>query len=87
MNRKKLILMLINIIGGSAVIGSYIWGFRTTPDASLILWGSVPVRIRLLYTVGMFLAAGGYFAFLNFILLRLKGRNHFAVLPIWIRGV
>jgi hypothetical protein len=67
--------MLINIIGGSVVIGSYIWGFRTTPDASQILWGSVPLRIRLLYTMGMFLAAGGYFAFLNFILLKLKAET------------
>lgn len=67
--------MLINIIGGSMVIGSYIWGFRTTPDASQILWGGVPARIRSLYTAGMFLAAAGHFAFLNFILLRLKAET------------
>jgi hypothetical protein len=67
--REKLTLLLINVIGGIAVIGSYIFGLRG-PSGTDALWGGVPEAIRPVYAVSMVLAAIGYFAFLNLLLLR-----------------
>ncbi len=72
MNARKWITVIINLLGGGAVIGSYVWGFLTHPNAGQILWGGVPESIRPFYTAGMFLAAAGYFAFSYFILFRLN---------------
>ncbi len=68
MHPSKKSLILINVLGGLAVLGSYILGFLTHPDAGEVLWGGVPLSLRPLYTVSMFLAAGGYFAFTIYIL-------------------
>ena len=40
---------LINLLGGAAVLGSYVLGFRTHPEAGTVLWGGVPPGIRPLY--------------------------------------
>jgi hypothetical protein len=71
MTRSTLSLLLLNAIGGTAVLVSYWLGLREPglPDA---LWGGVPESLRPLYTVNMFLAAGGYFLFTPYILLRLQ---------------
>jgi hypothetical protein len=68
MRVSKMSLILINVFGGLAVLGSYAWGFITYPNAGELLWGGVPESLRSLYTGSMFLAAGGYFAFSIFIL-------------------
>jgi hypothetical protein len=65
---KKTAWIFINIFGGIAVIGSYVLGFLTHPDASNILWGGVPSSIRPLYTFNMFFAAAGYLICFYFIL-------------------
>ncbi len=72
MSAKKWLMLFINLLGGGGVIGSYIWGFLTHPNAGQALWGGVPDSIRPFYTAGMFLAATGYFAFTYFILFRLN---------------
>jgi hypothetical protein len=72
MNAKKGLLLFINLLGGGGVIGSYIWGFLTHPNAGQALWSGVPDNIRPFYTAGMFLAATGYFAFTYYILFRLN---------------
>lgn len=71
MHPKKWLLLIINLLGGAAVLGSYAYGVRSHPNATNVLWGGVPASIRPLYTAGMFLAAAGYFAFIYFILFRL----------------
>ncbi len=68
---EKWVLLIINLLGGGAVLGSYAYGIRTNPNAANVLWGGVPASIRPFYTIGMFLAAAGYFAFIYFILFRL----------------
>jgi hypothetical protein len=68
MHTSKKSLILINVLGGLAVLGSYAWGFLTFPKAGEMLWGGVPIILRPIYTVSMFLAAGGYFAFIIYIL-------------------
>src|SRR5512135_2386275 len=71
MHPKKRLLLLINLLGGFAVLGSYAVGL-THPNATQILWGGVPEVIRPFYTAGMLAAAAGYFAFTYFIFFRLN---------------
>ena len=71
MGAQQIILLIINIIGGVAVIGSYVIGLRGQSGGADVLWGGVPTSIRPVYGVSMILSALGYFAFLYFILFRL----------------
>jgi hypothetical protein len=71
MSKQKWPTILINLIGGTVVLGSYAIGLSTHPAATQVLWGGVPGSIRPLYTASMALAASGYFAFTYFILFRL----------------
>ena len=71
MGTQQIILLVINIIGGAAVIGSYILGLSDQTGGANVLWGGVPENIRPLYGISMILSALGYFAFLYFILFRL----------------
>ncbi|MBN2463555.1 MAG: hypothetical protein JXB43_08180 [Dehalococcoidia bacterium] len=71
MTTQHLVLLIINILGGAAVIGSYIFGLNAQAGGANVLWGSVPVNIRPVYTISMILSALGYFAFLYYIFFRL----------------
>lgn len=75
MHAKKWLMLFINLVGGSAVLGSYVYGVLTHPGAGELLWGGVPQSFRPFYTAGMFLAATGYFAFTYFILFRLNPKD------------
>ncbi len=66
-------LVLLNVVGGLAVLASYALAVGTVPGD--VLWGDVPKNIQPLYTVNMFLAAGGYFLFTFYILFRLDPRT------------
>jgi hypothetical protein len=63
MPRPNLVLLLWNVLGGIAVLGSYVAAFTGSPDFKDGLWGGVPESLRSLYTVNMLLAAAGYFPF------------------------
>jgi hypothetical protein len=69
MGKQKLILLLINFLGGVAVIGSYFLGLGGGSSAD-VLWGGVPESIRPVYMVSMAVSALGYFAFLYFLLVK-----------------
>jgi hypothetical protein len=71
MGIEQIILLIINILGGAAVIGSYFLGLNTQAGGANILWGGVPENIRPVYGVSMILAAIGYFAFIFHILIKL----------------
>ena len=71
MATQQIILLVINVVGGIAVIGSYILGLNTQSGGANVLWGGVPSNIRPVYGVSMILSALGYFAFLYFILFKL----------------
>lgn len=64
-------LIWLNVLGGIAVLGSYVHGLASNPLMRDALWGGVPEALRPLYTVNMFAAAAGYFAFSAFVLFRL----------------
>jgi hypothetical protein len=71
-------LLLINLLGGIAVLGSYAWGALWAPDTMASLWGGVPEPLRPVYTVNMLLSAAGYFLFAPYIALRVDvGRRDF----------
>lgn len=72
MRAEKWVMIIINLLGGAAVLGSYAQGFRTHTGAGQVLWGGVPASIRPFYTAGMFVAAAGYLAFTYFLLFRLN---------------
>jgi len=66
-------LIVLNAIGGLAVLASYAVGLSAgSADA---LWGGVPESWRPLYNVNMLLAAAGYFLFAPYILLRLDAER------------
>ena len=71
-NYQKAVLVVINVIGGIAVLGSYVIGIMGHPDTRGALWGEVPKAVMPVYTVSMFTAAAGYLAFTWFILFRLE---------------
>jgi hypothetical protein len=70
MNRQKMILLLINIIGGILVIGSYIYGLNAQSAGAAVLWGGVPQNVQPIYAVSMIISAIGYFAFIYYLLFR-----------------
>lgn len=71
MTAQHIILLVINVIGGAAVIGSYIYGIKAQPGGADVLWGGVPAGIRPVYAVSMILSALGYFAFMYYIFFKL----------------
>ena len=71
MATQHIILLVINIIGGAAVIGSYIFGLSAQPGGAGALWGGIPENVRPVYGISMILSALGYFAFFYFIFFRL----------------
>lgn len=92
MDAETITLLLINIVGGIAVVGGYVLGLRGKTGASDALWGGVPKRIRPVYVVSMLLSAIGYLAVLYLLLFELVpddvvmgGLSGFAVLyPIFV---
>ena len=68
---QQIILLIINVVGGAAVIGSYVFGLAGHSGGANVLWGNISTSVRPLYFVSMILAALGYFAFLYFILFRI----------------
>ncbi|MBW2422607.1 MAG: hypothetical protein JRG86_00060 [Deltaproteobacteria bacterium] len=71
MASQRRLLIAINLLGGVAVLGSYAYCLSRFPGNVGAFWGDLPHRMRPLYTVNMFLAALGYFAFSFFLLFRL----------------
>jgi hypothetical protein len=67
MDPEKIILLLINVVGGAAVLGSYVLGLRGKQGGADALWGGVPAKVRPVYTVSMFLSAVGYLAVLYYL--------------------
>jgi hypothetical protein len=71
MHPAKRTLLGINILGGSAVLASYVHGLASNPLTRGEVWGGVPESLRPLYTASMACATLGYFAFSYFVFFRL----------------
>ncbi len=72
MEIEQLILLAINIVGGIAVISSYVLCLKSQEGGADALWGGVPQKIRPAYGISMIIAALGYFAFLSYIFFQLE---------------
>lgn len=68
---QKLIYLVINCLGGAAVLGSYAYGFIQYPDAVQQLWGEVPQALLGFYNINMLLAAAGYLLMFGYIIVQL----------------
>jgi hypothetical protein len=71
MTTQQIVLLVINVVGGIAVIGSYIYGLNAQSGGANVLWGGVSQSIRPVYLVSMILSALGFFAFLYYLLFRI----------------
>ncbi|MFT5679209.1 MAG: hypothetical protein ACI8RZ_000113 [Myxococcota bacterium] len=82
----RLILLIINLIGGIAVLGSYVIGIVDHPEQVDLLWGTLPAGVRGVYTANMFPAAIGYLVSFGWLIaaapdrLRLAGRPALPIL-------
>ncbi len=72
MSVPQILLLIINVFGGAAVIGSYIQGFVSHPGNMNVLWGNISGSVRSVYFVSMIISAVAYFLFIYFILFRLE---------------
>ena len=70
MHSQKKTWLAINVVGGIAVLGSYVHGLATHPETRNQLWGSMPPELQAVYGVTMWLAAAGYFFFSYYFLAR-----------------
>ncbi len=67
MHPQKRAMLIINVVGGIAVLGSYVYGITTHLNPGDALWGGVPDALRPLYSVSMLAATAGYFAFSGYL--------------------
>lgn len=70
MHPKKRSWLVINVVGGIAVLGSYVYELARHPDTRQMLWGTTPEELKAVYNVTMLLAAGGYFFFSYYFVVR-----------------
>lgn len=70
MHPQKKTWLIINVVGGVAVLGSYVQGLVAHPDTRQMLWGTAPEELKAVYNVTMLLAAAGYFFFSYYFVFR-----------------
>ena len=85
---SQYIFLVVNLLGGIAVIGGYIACLTAYPQHGEALWGGVQGGLRIIFIVSMLLAASGYLAFC-FYVTRLDGLagNHEASVHLWATGI
>lgn len=72
MSKDQKILLWINLLGGSAVIGSYAWGILTHPGTGNLLLGNIPSTAIPAYIVSMIFGALGYLFFTSYFIFFFK---------------
>jgi len=75
MDIQKVIFLIINIVGGLGVIGSYILGIMMHPGMVDSLWGKIPQAVKSFNFVIMPLAVIGYLLFTYFILFQIDAKE------------
>lgn len=75
MHTQQYVLLGIMVLGGAAVIGSYIYGFAAHPGSADALWGGVTGGLRTVNFVTMILAVIGYFAFSYWLFFKIDPDN------------
>lgn len=70
MHPKRRAMAWIVLLGGGAVVLSYVYILGMDPATQADLWGGVPAALLPAYVTSMALATGGFFAFTFFLLFR-----------------
>lgn len=68
MHPRRTAFLLLNVLGGGAVLGSYVLWLSNPSHRPDVLWGRIGPTGQFLYTVSMFTAAAGYFAFFGYLM-------------------
>jgi len=89
MDEQKIWFLVINLLGGFAVVASYVAGMVSHPNTEQLIWGRITPALKSIYLVSMPLAVLGYLLSLYFILFQLDagtvqiwGSDGFPVLDI-----
>jgi hypothetical protein len=75
MSSAQFMLLVVMLMGGIGVIGSYVQGFVAHPGSVSVLWGKISGKFRTVYFISMLLSAVGYFAFAYFLLFGVKSAD------------
>ena len=70
MSLEKKIMLIINVIGGIAVLGSYVYGIWAHPNNVNALWGDFSPKVKDIYIINIWLAVAGYFFLTYFLLIQ-----------------
>lgn len=62
------LFLLVNILGGISVLGSYCVGLIASPNHRQDLWGGITIGLRKTFIGSMVLATVGYLLFLHYML-------------------
>ncbi|MDX5400002.1 MAG: hypothetical protein LPK92_09825, partial [Actinomycetes bacterium] len=65
MHPLKMVLGVVVLLGGTSVLGSYVWGAASIPNVSEF-WGETPEGLIPVYVASMLLGAASFFAILWF---------------------
>lgn len=71
MHAQRLALIVLDVLGGIAVLASYAHGIATHAEPGRALWGGVPLALRPYYQTSMLTATAGFFAFSWLLVVRL----------------
>ena len=71
MHYQQWILLVVILVFGAGVIGSYIQGISANPGGAEKLWGSVTGGLRTFNYVTMLLAVVGFFLFTYYLFFRI----------------
>ena len=66
---NSLVLLLVNIIGGVAVLSSYALCIILFPDTREVLWGEISGGLKNFFVISMLIAAVGYISYLSITLI------------------
>ena len=64
------VFVLVNILGGVSVLGSYIFCLLMYPEHREALWGGVDASVKPIFVGSMLIAALGYMLFLYFMIFK-----------------
>jgi uncharacterized membrane protein len=70
MHYQQWILLVVILVFGAGVIGSYIQGISANPGGAEKLWGGVAGSLRIINYVTMLLAVAGFFLFTYYLFFR-----------------
>lgn len=78
---------VLNLIGGTAILASYAYGFALLGDDVTRAWGEMPQFLQRWYVRWMFLAAAGYFPMTAFVLLHESAPGRTRVFEFLYAGI